>query len=215
MSRFITLVRHGKVAGPSALYGNTDIVMSEEGSKDLQRGIELLHRGTPVTHVISSPLLRCVHPAQEFSQRYNLPLRVLDKLKEMYFGCWDGVPFSEFDNNQWIELTKFWDTPGDAHAPDGEALKDFAHRIISCWKDIANNTSAQHQLIICHGGVIRIIIAQLLNLDWQNPSLFRQLTIDYASHTRIEIGMHDDALPVIKYIGATAPDFFNDVSETL
>ena len=212
MSRFITLVRHGKVAGPSALYGHTDIAISEEGSKDLQRGIEWLHGMTPVTHVISSPLLRCINPAQEFSQRHKLPLRVLDNLKEMHFGCWDGIPFSAFTNEQFTELTNFWETPGDAHAPDGEALKDFAHRIISCWNDIEKNTGAQHQLVICHGGVIRIIIAQLLNLDWRNPSLFRQLTIDYASHTQIEIGMHDNALPMIKYIGATA--YSNDVSET-
>lgn len=200
----ITLIRHGKVDGPAALYGHTDIAMSEAGAAELQRNICQIHQQNPVTHVVSSPLLRCATPAKKFAQQHQLPLQVVDGLKEMHFGEWDGVPFEQFEEKRWQLLADFWELPSQAHAPDGESLQAFAGRIIDCWKQIAANNHAAHQLVICHGGVIRIVIAYLLNLDWRNASLFRQLTIDYASHTRIELAIHENALPVIKYIGVHA-----------
>ena len=201
--RIITLMRHGKVDGPAALYGHTDIALSSLGAMELQQSIAQVHRRNPVSQVISSPLIRCAIAAQEFAQQQQLPVQIIDDLKEMHFGAWDGIAFEQLDAQQWQQLNQFWETPAQAQAPGGESLQEFAARIINCWTKIADNTSAQHQLVLCHGGVIRILIAQLLGLDWHNPSLFRQLSIDYASHTRIEIAAHPAALPVIKYIGAS------------
>lgn len=201
-NRIITLLRHGSVDGPAALYGQTDIGLNADGQRAAQHAIRHLHQLAPITHVVSSPLMRCLSSAREFSQLSQLPLRIIDGLKEMHFGSWDGVAFDEFTDAQWQLLNKFWETPASAHAPQGESLKDFAARVINAWQDIEASTSAAHQLVLCHGGVIRIIIAHLLKLDWCNASLFRQLTIDYASNTRIEI-VNSDALPIIKHIGET------------
>lgn len=200
-SRLITLIRHGKVDGPAALYGHTDIACSAEGLRELHNNIQQLHQLHPVSHIVCSPLMRCANPAREFSQAQQLPLQIIDDLQEMHFGCWDGIPFDQFGDEHWLTLHQFWETPATAHAPDGETLQLFAERVIHSWQQVADNSAAAHQLVICHGGVIRIIIAHLLNLDWRNASLFRQLTIDYASHTRIEIATHQNALPIVKYIG--------------
>lgn len=199
--RVITLIRHGKVDGPAALYGHTNIASSAEGLRELHTNIQQLHQLNPISHIVCSPLIRCAMPAQEFSSANNLPLQIIDELKEMHFGCWDGIPFDQFGDEHWLTLNQFWETPATAHAPDGETLQHFAERVIGSWKKIHTNITAEHQLVICHGGVIRIIIAHLLNLDWRNARLFRQLNIDYASHTRIEIATQQNALPVIKYIG--------------
>lgn len=194
-------MRHGKVDGPAALYGHTNIGCSADGLRELHNNITSLHQLNPISHIVSSPLIRCAIPAQEFSATQQLPLQIIDELKEMHFGCWDGIPFDQFGAEQWLTLNQFWETPTTAHAPDGETLEQFARRIIRSWEQIHTNITAEHQLVICHGGVIRIIIAHLLNLDWRNARLFRQLNIDYASNTRIEIATHQNALPVIKYIG--------------
>jgi alpha-ribazole phosphatase len=199
-NRIITLIRHGKVDGPTALYGHTDIPSSVDGIRELQNNIGHIHSKNPISHIVSSPLIRCAVPAREFSHTNHLPLHIADGLKEMHFGHWDGIPFEQFSDEYWQSLNRFWDTPASAHAPDGESLKEFAERVIHSWKNLEEK-SAQHQLVICHGGVIRIIIAHLLNLDWTNASLFRQLHIDYASHTQIEIAIHQNALPIVKYIG--------------
>lgn len=200
-NRIITLIRHGKVDGPAALYGHTNIASSVEGLRELHTNIQQLHQLNPISHIVCSPLMRCAQPAQEFSLAQQLPLQVIDELKEMHFGCWDGIPFDQFGDEHWLTLNQFWETPATAHAPDGETLEQFAGRVIRSWKQIYTNITAEHQLVICHGGVIRIIIAHLLNLDWRNARLFRQLNINYASHTRIDIATQQNALPIIQYIG--------------
>lgn len=199
-STLITLVRHGKVAGPAALYGRTDIALSAAGHSDLTRTLNNLHTQTPICQLISSPRVRCLHVAQEFSRQHKIPLRTEDNLHEMDFGIWDGVPFDEL-GDEWKNIEAFWDSPQGVQPPKGESLTDFAARVIGSWESLINNIKPGHEVIICHGGVIRILIAHILQLDWRNPALFKQLQIDYASHTRIEIGDYDGALPIIKWIG--------------
>lgn len=196
----ITLVRHGKVAGPAALYGRTDISLSAAGHSDLTCTLNNLHAQTPISNLISSPRIRCLQVAQEFSTQHKISLRTEDNLQEMDFGIWDGIPFDEL-GDEWKNIEAFWESPHSMQPPEGESLTDFAARVITSWESLISNTKLGHHAIICHGGVIRILIAHILQLDWRNPALFKQLHIGYASCTRIEIGDYDGALPVIKWIG--------------
>jgi len=200
-NRIITLIRHGKVNGPAALYGATDIPLSATGHSDLTSTLQHLHSHSPINHLISSPRIRCLQVAQAFSAQNKIPLHVDDNFQEMDFGIWDGVPFDEL-GDEWNNIEAFWHSPHSMHPPQGESLTDFAARVISSWESLMNNPKPGHNAIICHGGVIRILIAHILQLDWRNPALFKQLQIDYASCTRIEIGDYDKTLPVIKWIGA-------------
>lgn len=199
-NRLITLIRHGKVDGPAALYGRTDIALSDTGRTDLQRALKAIHQQTAIDQIVSSPLQRCASVAQEFSTQYELPLLIEPDLQEMNFGRWDGIAFDAL-GDEWDKLARFWDSPTTAQAPEGEALQDFAARVISAWQQLICSSTAAHQVIVCHGGVIRIIIAHILKLDVGTPSLFQQLQIDYASQSRISIGNYDQAQPVINHIG--------------
>ncbi|MCE3251671.1 MAG: histidine phosphatase family protein [Cellvibrio sp.] len=198
-STIITLVRHGKVAGPAALYGCTDITLSADGYRDLMRTLNSLHAQTPINQLISSPRLRCLQVAQEFSVQYQIPLHTEENVQEMHFGIWDGIPFDEL-GDEWKNIEAFWESPHSMQPPKGESLMDFAARVIASWESLISNKQG-HQVIICHGGVIRIVIAHILQLDWRNAALFKQLQIDYSSQTRIEVSNAIDSLPIIKWIG--------------
>lgn len=197
----ITLVRHGKVAGPAALYGKTDIPLSTAGHSDLTRALNNLHTQNPITQLISSPKIRCLQVAQEFSTQQHIPLQTEDNLQEMNFGVWDGIPFDEL-GDEWKNIEAFWHSPDSMQPPQGESLTEFAARVIASWNLLIRDNTPGHKVIICHGGVIRILIAHILHLDWRNAALFKQLQIDYASCTRIEIGNYENALPVVRWIGA-------------
>ena len=197
----ITLVRHGKVAGPAALYGKTDIPLSAAGHSDLTRTLNYLHAQNPITQVISSPKIRCLQVAQEFSTQHKIPLQTEENLQEMDFGIWDGVPFGEL-GDEWKHIEAFWHSPDSMQPPQGESLTEFAARVIASWNLLVRDNTPDHKVIVCHGGVIRILIAHILQLDWRNAALFKQLQIDYASCTRIEIGRYEGAVPVVKWIGS-------------
>ena len=201
-TKTFTLLRHGKVNGEPALYGHTDIALSAQGYSDLQNAIEKIHAQLTVDCIITSPLIRCATLAQEFSTQHKIPLQLESQLKEMHFGTWDGVPF-DHTNNTWQQLEVFWNSPFLTHPPEGETLAFFAQRVIQAWEILIQKNSGQHHLIVCHGGVIRIILAHILQIDWRNANLFKQLHIDYASTTRIEIVDNEGALPIVKWIGVS------------
>ncbi len=200
MTRIITLLRHGQVAGPAALYGHTNVGLSEAGARELRDSLDNIHQHSPITQIISSPLDRCAAMAKFFAAQYELPLCLEPQLQEMHFGEWDGVPYEQLQEN-WDALESFWNNPKEVQAPKGESLKQFGERVIAAWEKLIASHNSGHQLVLCHGGVIRVLIAHILQWDWRKPSLYKQLNIDYASHTRIEIAAHDKALPVIRWIG--------------
>ena len=46
---------------------------------------------------------------------------------------------------------------------------------------------ARRVLVIAHGGVIRMILAHILQLDWQQASWYQNLQISYGSLTRVRV----------------------------
>jgi alpha-ribazole phosphatase len=201
MTTTITLIRHGQIKGEPALYGHTDVALSEQGHTSLYNVIECIHTLAPINKFISSPLKRCADVAQVFAQQYELDLQLIPEFKEMHFGDWDGVAFDQL-GDEWKNLEAFYASPFLIHPPNGETLEIFANRVIDAWHDLTKQVINSHCVLICHAGVIRIIIAHILRMDWKNANLFTQLHIDYASHTRIEIGNFENAVPVVKWIGA-------------
>lgn len=202
-NKTFTLLRHGKVEGEAALYGHTDVLLSIQGRSQLENAIEKVHAEFVIDNITASPLLRCAIAAEEFSAKYQTPLQLDPQVKEMHFGAWDGIPFAAMDN-QWQQLEAFWTSPYSTHPPGGETLAAFAERVIGAWENLTTKNSGQHTLIVCHGGVIRVILAHILQIDWRNANLFKQLHIDFASTTRIEIADYEGALPVVKWIGVVS-----------
>lgn len=199
-TRHFSFVRHGKVNGPAALYGKTDVTLSVRGQQELLASLQRLHQETPIDYIFSSPLQRCVQAAENFATHHLLPISIMAELQECNFGDWDGIDFNLLQN-EWLQLEKFWQSPLSATPPNGENLQGFSSRINNAWQDIQTQQYCEHTLILCHGGTIRMVIADILNIPLES-ALFQQLHIDYCSHTRIDISDHPDAKPIVRWIGA-------------
>ena len=199
-TRNFSFVRHGKVDGPAALYGKTDIALSIRGQQELLAGLERLHQETFIDYIFSSPLQRCAQTAENFAAHHQRPISKMNELQECNFGDWDGVDFNLLQS-QWPQLEKFWQSPLNSTPPNGESLHAFSERVTGAWKTIQTHQHGDHTLILCHGGSIRMVVATLLNIPLES-ALFQQLHIDYCSHTRIDISDHPQAKPIIRWIGA-------------
>ena len=200
-TRRFSFVRHGKVDGPAALYGKTNIALSACGHQELLTSIEHLHQADPIDFIISSSLKRCALAAKDFAAHHLLPIALNTELQECNFGDWDGIDFNQLQN-QWHALEEFWQSPITTKPPNGEELPLFFSRISKAWNNIQTQQFYNHTLILCHGGTIRMVIADILKIPLESP-LFQQLHIDYCSHTSIEINTHMDAKPSIRWIGAS------------
>ncbi|GEA12034.1 histidine phosphatase family protein [Alteromonas sp. KUL49] len=196
------LVRHGAVDGPAALYGLTDIELSEAGDSAVSNVLTWL---PAITHVVTSPLKRCSNSALELAKQRGVAVDQLEEIKECHFGEWDGVPFESM-GAEWKAVEQFFYSPFENPPPQGETVDALYDRVTRGWDYITATHTSGHIAVICHGGVIRQILAFILGLDWRSQKLYRQLDIRYASVTRIQIARFAGAVPQIKFIGLTASE---------
>lgn len=202
----IDLVRHGKPDGAAALYGRTDIALSSLGWQQLQQTCQVLAPSL----VLTSPLRRCADFATDWAQQRQLPCRRVPLLQEFDFGEWDGIPFDTLlgeyraDDPGWQLLEAFGRTPATHTPPGSESLQDFHDRVVMGWQQLLAECAGEQVLLVCHAGVIRMILAHLLPVDWRDGRWFSALNIDYGSRTRIRMGAWPGATAVVECIGVTS-----------
>ena len=199
MTTRIDLLRHGKVTGPAALNGHTDVALCDEGEQQLWRAVQSL----APEQVITSPRQRCRLFAQAYAAKQQLTCTIEYDLQEVSFGDWDGVPFDELYRQEgvWPQVESYWHSPADNTPPDGEPLEQAFERVGQCWQRLLPELMGKHSLLVCHGAVIRLLLGHLIPGDWRDGRWFSSLDISYASLTRIEIADHKAAVPVVRFIG--------------
>ena len=87
----VYLIRHALPdfpGGKRMCIGTTDIPLGEAG---LSQAAEMAKKLPAVTAVFSSPLSRALQTAQ----RIGIPVVILDDLRELHAGQWDGLTFDE------------------------------------------------------------------------------------------------------------------------
>ena len=196
----IDLLRHGKVAGKPALYGRTDIAMSDLGWQQTRQALDSY---PAPARLITSPLRRCAEIAAYAAAQYQVEIEVMDAIKECDFGGFDGIPFDDIGDD-WQRLEAFWRDPANNMPPEGEHLDSMYQRVTAGWQQILHSSAGQRVLVICHGGVIRHILADILGLDWRSPNLYQQFDIGYSSMTRITRFAHPAAKPIIRHVAIPA-----------
>ena len=193
----IYLLRHGKVEGEAALNGLSDVLVNP----DLQDRIcgALIKQDIAFDCVVTSPLRRCSDLANKYAQRMSVPLSVAPDFQEMNFGDVDGVPFDELED-KWGMLETFWQDPANHQLTGAESLQSFHDRVTQAWSQLLNDPS-DNLLLVTHGGVIRMLLAHCLDIDWKNPSLYSKLSIENASITHIQVTQFAQSFISVKAIG--------------
>lgn len=175
----IDLVRHGPVTGPAALYGWTDVELQQQSPACLS-----WLSGQSYQAILTSPLQRCRQSAELQAQRLQLELVIEPDLKEMNFGLWDGVPFDE-QSPCWQAQQQFWQQPFSITPPEGEALADFQQRVWHAFELHSSSHREQRALWLVHAGVIRILLAAILQINLQQSRWLQQMSIACGSVSRI------------------------------
>ncbi|MGF1756148.1 histidine phosphatase family protein [Vibrio makurazakiensis] len=179
----VYLLRHGKTLGEPALNGHTDVLVDVVTQTAISQALSELE--VSFDKVLTSPLKRCSDLADIFTLNANLSVVTEQDLQEMSFGDVDGVPFDDLQQ-QWELLESFWLDPANHQLPGAESLHSFQSRVISAWSHVLESEN-DNILLITHGGVIRVILAHILNVDWKNPSWYSNLAIANASLSHIQV----------------------------
>ena len=143
----------------------------------------------PWQRIISSPLSRCAWFGQQLAEQHQLPLKTDDGFKEIDFGDWDGKPIEQIRQQQTTLFTKMIREPGRYRPPNGESFLQFQARVEQSWQQLINDYRGQRILLICHGGVIRALIAAVMQTPLNTLS---RIETPYACLSQICIHHHAD-----------------------
>ncbi len=172
----VYLIRHGQVEGYEnyPFYGHTDVDLTETGILQMEQVSKRLRLTEPVA-IYASDLKRAVSGARIVACYHDVPLYLLPELREMYFGDWEGLVFSEIQERFSNELQRRQENLARFQAPgDGESLNDFSERIAQCFEHIITQHKGDDIVIVAHGGVNRVILCRALNLGVAKMFAFQQ-----------------------------------------
>jgi len=166
--------------------GSKDDPLSEAGWQQMRGAIT---KTDAWDAVVTSPMLRCIHFARELADRYGIPLHKDERLRELNFGEWEGRTAENVMASDGERLSRFWADPVNNTPPGGEQVVDFNRRVIESWHHWQQELAGQHVLIVCHGGTIRMIVADTMNIPLEHA--FSGLTTPYACRSRIQVDVSD------------------------
>ena len=86
------LMRHGETEGGSRYRGSINDALTPQGWVAMRTA---LGEENKWDHIISSPLHRCADFARNLAERHALPLVLDARLREIYFGAWEGKTATE------------------------------------------------------------------------------------------------------------------------
>jgi broad specificity phosphatase PhoE len=175
--RFVTLLRHGEVTGGARFRGPSDDPLSPRGRAQLEAAFD---RTPNWTGLLASPSRRCREPAAALAERLGMPLTIDPGLAERGFGDWNGRRAADIPQS---DLMDFYADPASFTPPGAEPLEAFARRVGRAWKHRLGDAKDE-TLLLTHGGVIRVIIAQVLGMPLASLTL---IEVPYACRTRIRV----------------------------
>ena len=173
------LVRHGETEGGSRYRGSINDALTPQGWVAMRVAVG---EQSDWDHIISSPLRRCADFARNLAQRHVLPLVLDARLREIYFGEWEGKTATELLALDADAVTRFWNDPVHYPPPGGEDVRDLQARVLRAWEDMLLRYRGERLLVITHGGPLRIILGHV-----QKLSLLESLQLEVAHAQRFHI----------------------------
>jgi alpha-ribazole phosphatase len=129
--------------------------------------------------------------AKEYSLKNNIDFQLDDKLKEMDFGDWDGKKYEDLWEikpiNKQPSIGDFWQDPWKNNPPNGEAIIDFVQRVDTWWQQWLSVGDEGNTLVVAHGGVIKHLIARVLNLPIPGTTHMSNIDIPYAKLVKVSV----------------------------
>jgi len=167
-------------------YGQTDLDVAKTFEDEATRTKSLLPDFKKVK-IFSSPLIRCKKLA-EFLELGDINYE--ERLKELHFGDWEMVPWKDLDGQKYKAWVKDF---GNLKAPGGESFQQMHDRVMEFFNEMLLEENGD-VIIVCHGGVIRAILANILHMPLNY--MFR-MNIDFGAISKLVL---DNGLLKVDYV---------------
>jgi len=190
----IDLIRHGEPVGGRKYRGQTDDPLSEKGWAQMWKAVGDYAQWQ---RIITSPLSRCQAFAEALAEKRGIPVSVEARFKEVTFGVWEGQTSAQLTAHHPDLLFDFRCDPVAQRPAGAELLADFHARVMAGWQAMLDAHSGEHLLVVCHAGVIRMLLSGTLGMPAHNAY---RIQVESAAVSRIEVEeRHGKRLPTLLF----------------
>jgi broad specificity phosphatase PhoE len=167
--------RHGNTDwnAEGRVQGQSDVPLNDLGRQQAVDAAELLVAMRP-TVIVSSDLRRAADTAAALGALTGLGVRVDPRLRERYFGPWQGLLMSEVAERNPAEFAR-WTQGADVIGDDIETLDDMGKRMVDAFTEAAALDPAGTVVVATHGASARQGVLQLLGWPHEQSRTFRAL----------------------------------------
>jgi len=156
--RRVVLLRHGQTASNAEgrIQGQLDTSLNEVGLAQAE-ALGTVFAADPPVKVVSSDLRRAAVTAQSVCEHIGLPLIVDARLRETYFGEWQGLTGEEIEASWPVEFDAWRRHVG--HPVGGETPLQVGERAMQV--AVEQLPAEGTLLLVTHGGTARALVGML------------------------------------------------------
>lgn len=182
------LLRHAEVEERyhRVFGGRIDMDLSPKGHTQAQALAQYLSR-ISFDAIYASPMKRAQQTLAPVLQNRSVAPVMIDGLREAHFGDWTGMTWQQVHDKYQVSAFHWLEMMEQAKIPNGECCQTFRARVEPHLKTILDTHAGQTVAIMCHGGVVRMLLSVLLNIPMPRLAL---VNIEYASLTEVHYAPH-------------------------
>ncbi len=147
------------------MQGATDIPLNDTGRDQAREAASRL-TGTHIDRIIASPMLRAAETAETVAATKGLSVTHDDRLKERYFGAYDGMLLSEIREQHGVgDGVSIW----SLDSPEAEPYDVALTRTIDCLCEHLAGSEDQ-VLFVAHGAIFTLLTEYLFGVRMQSAN---------------------------------------------
>jgi len=180
------LIRHGEVEERyHRVFGGSriDMPLSPLGHEQAQ-ALARWFGDRRLDAVYASPMLRVQQTVAPLLARRGIQPTVIPDLSEVDFGDWTGFTWDEVKARFGVSAFDWLEVIEQERIPNGESAAALLRRVEPSLSRMLHDNPHRSVAVACHGGIIRVILALLL--EWP-LSRMAHFNLEYGSVTVVEL----------------------------
>jgi len=181
----LLLIRHAEVEEryQQVFGGRIDMDISPRGREQSEALASYLKR-RKIDALFASPMKRVQQTLSPYANNGSPRSVVLPELREVDFGDWTGHGWNGVRTRFGLSAYSWIDQLDCGGIANAENILVFRERIAGALAAIRQTPDSSTVAVFCHGGVIRMMLALLLDLPFPKTNGF---AVDYASVTELAL----------------------------
>jgi broad specificity phosphatase PhoE len=162
----LLLVRHAETDMAGRFCGQSNPDLNEQGRQQLAGVVNRLSQHA-IRRVYTSDLRRARQTAEAIARHFGVGLRVRPGLREIDFGMWEGLSWSEIEVRDPARAKSWAEMYPNSTPPGGEPFQQFESRVRREAAFLIGEAANSPIAAVAHAGFIRVVLTKWCRISEQ------------------------------------------------